>query len=72
VHHPVVAICQIALRPTGWPALIQFALTAGATLAVCWVSYQWLVRPTVIGVLLNGGSSAKPTQTESAPLTRAA
>jgi peptidoglycan/LPS O-acetylase OafA/YrhL len=72
VHHPLVAICQIALRPTGWPALIQFTLTAAATLAVCWVSYQWLVKPTVIGVLLNGGSSARDTPADSEPLPRAA
>jgi len=58
VHHPLVAIFQIALRPTGWPAIVQFTITTGLACAVCWISYAWLVEGTAIGALLNGRRSA--------------
>ncbi|MFO0919384.1 MAG: acyltransferase family protein [Planctomycetaceae bacterium] len=56
VHHPLVAIGQIALRPTGWPALWQFTLCTLGTLAISLASYEWLVRPTRMGAFFEGRS----------------
>jgi glucan biosynthesis protein C len=72
LHHPLVAACQIALRPTGWPALVQFALGATATLILCWTSYAWLVKPTAIGKLLNGRARPPRPEAESESIRRAA
>jgi peptidoglycan/LPS O-acetylase OafA/YrhL len=72
VHHPLVVVLQIALRPTGWSALVQFTLTTVATLAACWVSYAWLVERTALGALLNGRAPTRQTEVEPAPLRRAA
>lgn len=74
VHHPVVALCHIALRPTGWPALVQFLLTAAMTLAACWLSYLWFVEGTALDELLGSRSSDRglPTVEGAEPLRRAA
>jgi hypothetical protein len=53
-HLPLVLGLQLLMRdwPLPWP--IKFALLVGVTMAVLLISYHWLVRPTVIGALLNG------------------
>ncbi len=64
VHHPLVAICHIALRPTGWPALMQCVLVTLVTLGASLLSYEWLVRDTRLGQFLDGVTRA-PTRIPS-------
>ena len=54
VHLPVLLAIQYRLRdvPMHWTA--KFAISVAATFLLSFASYQWLVRHTVIGRLLNG------------------
>jgi len=54
VHLPLVVLGQGLLLRTGLPALVEFGILLVATSAVLLVSYRYLVRYTVIGLLLNG------------------
>jgi len=54
VHHPLVPLCQLGFRETGWPAQIQFALAIVVTLYLALASYEVAVRRTVIGSFLGG------------------
>jgi glucan biosynthesis protein C len=73
VHHPLVALCHIALRPTDWPAVVQFILAAIATTAACWASYAWLVRGSAVDRLLNGQTmTPQPVEDVAVPARRAA
>lgn len=84
VHHPLVAVWQIGLRTTEWPALIQFAICSLGTVALSLASYEVLVRRTWLGHFLEGlpqrplspvpASSERPTiaEPETVPLRRAA
>ena len=60
VHHPLVAIWQIGLRPTGWPALLQFALCTAGTLAMTLAAYEVLVRRTWLSEFLDGRAAVPP------------
>lgn len=53
-HLPLVMALQLVIRDwlLPWPAK-YFGLLA-VTMAMLLVSYHWLVRPTLVGVLLNG------------------
>src|SRR5690606_10180413 len=53
-HLPLVAALQVWVGhwPLHWS--IKFALVLGMSLAVLLASYHWLVRPTLLGQLLNG------------------
>lgn len=59
VHLPVLLAIQYALLdvPMHWTA--KFAISVAATLLVSFASYQWLVRHTVLGRLLNGKTTAR-------------
>lgn len=69
VHLPVLLAIQYRLLdvPMHWTA--KFATSVAATFLLSFVSYQWLVRHTVVGRLLNGkvampsasGSTAIPS-----------
>ncbi|HUQ12539.1 MAG TPA: acyltransferase family protein [Steroidobacteraceae bacterium] len=73
-HLPVVAALQVWVGhwPLSWA--VKFPLILVASFAVLFASYHWLVRPTVIGQLLNGrrhrrGGDLVPTPPASpAPL----
>jgi peptidoglycan/LPS O-acetylase OafA/YrhL len=53
-HLPLVLALQGVVAPLGWPWFVKFPLIVTATLAVLLLSYHYLVRPTRLGVLLNG------------------
>jgi len=53
---PIIAL-QIALQDAALPGLVKFAIIVGVSLAVLLTSYQWGVRYTSIGRLLNGRRS---------------
>jgi glucans biosynthesis protein C len=54
MHMPVVVGLQVALLPVPLPALAKIPLVLALSVAVLVVSYDLMVRPTAIGVLLNG------------------
>ena len=45
-HLPLLFVVQYALMDLSWPWPVKFAVASGATLAVCLISYQILVRHT--------------------------
>jgi hypothetical protein len=44
----------MAVRAWPLPGGVKFLLVLGGVIAVLLVSYQWCVRPTIIGRILNG------------------
>jgi ABC-type multidrug transport system ATPase subunit/peptidoglycan/LPS O-acetylase OafA/YrhL len=54
VHLPLVFGMQVALMKTPLHWAVKFPLIVLATLALTLASYHWLVRPTLLGELLNG------------------
>ena len=53
-HLPLVAYLQIWLAKHNWGWSLKSAVILAITLLVMLVSYQFFVRPTLIGALLNG------------------
>jgi hypothetical protein len=61
-HLPVVGLMHVVLLPLAWPAVVKFLLTALAALIASLVSYEYLVRYSLIGEFVNGARkrSASP------------
>lgn len=53
-HVPVVGACQIALLPLAWPAVVKFAITAVVALASSLFTYEYVVRRSLVGEVVNG------------------
>ncbi|MBN9661963.1 MAG: acyltransferase family protein [Acidobacteria bacterium] len=54
MHMPVVVGLQVALMPLPLPALAKVPIVLALSVAILLASYDLMVRPTWIGVLLNG------------------
>jgi hypothetical protein len=54
VHLPLTVWIPGLLARSPWPAAAKFAIVLAATSLVTTVTYNYLVRSTVLGVLLNG------------------
>jgi glucans biosynthesis protein C len=54
LHHPVVGLAQVTLRPLSLPVPLKFALTLAVGLALPLLTYEVLVRHTWIGLILGG------------------
>jgi peptidoglycan/LPS O-acetylase OafA/YrhL len=54
MHMPVVVLLQVAMMPVPVPALAKIPIVLGLASVVLVVSYDFMVRPTWIGALLNG------------------
>lgn len=54
VHLPLVMLCQILVRDWSMPSLVKFAIINFVVGGVLLVSYQYCVRYTMIGRMLNG------------------
>ncbi len=61
-HLPLLFFIQIAM--TGWefPALLKLLIACVATIGILLLAYEWFVRYTFIGTLLNG-KKVKPSRT---------
>ncbi|MCE9531138.1 MAG: acyltransferase family protein [Planctomycetes bacterium] len=55
---PIVAL-QILLAHSPLPGMVKYAIIIGVTLAILLVSYEWCVRYTWIGAILNGRKCRK-------------
>jgi len=67
-HLPIVAAMHLSLHWLELPAVMKFLITAAATLVIGFVSYQGLVRYTIIGRYLHGVRRKQGTE----PLENAA
>ncbi len=56
IHLPLVARLQVWMAPWPWPGSVKFLLLNLILFAILFRSYQYLVRSTFIGRLLNGQS----------------
>ena len=54
IHMPIVMALQVAVSQLDWPWPFKFATILLVALALMLASYQWLVRYSFIGTLLNG------------------
>jgi hypothetical protein len=54
MHLSVLAFFAVWLQPLDWHWTIKYPLQVAGTIVVLLVSYRYLVRPTVIGAILNG------------------
>ena len=70
-HLPVLALFAAWWNPLPWHWTIKYPLQIAATLAVLFVSYDYLVRSTFIGATLNGRRYARSLP-EAAPQSTAA
>ncbi|MGZ5874913.1 MAG: acyltransferase family protein [Bradyrhizobium sp.] len=59
IHLPIVMALQVAVSPLDWPWPLKFATILLVALAVMLASYQFLVRYSVIGAVLNGRRTRK-------------
>ena len=59
VHVPLVMVAQLLVRQWPLAAEVKFLLILGMVTPLLLASYRWLVRPTVIGTLLNGPRDAR-------------
>lgn len=61
IHLPLVIGLQSLFQSLSWPALLKFALINLIAMGLLLVTYQLLVRNTVIGLLLNGRRTGGPS-----------
>ena len=54
IHMPIVLALQVAVSPLDWPWPVKFMTILAVAIPVMLASYQFLVRYTFIGVVLNG------------------
>ena len=77
MHPPLLVVLQLALSRFAWSAHVKFGIVLLAAIPILLVSYQYLVRATFVGALLNGrrnpirrSESCEPLPTVTAPLLR--
>ena len=63
-HLPVVVLAQAIVRDWNLPAEVKFLMITVLVTAFLLMSYQFLVRYTPIGTMLNGKKVRPPTRTE--------
>jgi glucan biosynthesis protein C len=54
IHLPILMALQVAVSQLDWPGLVKFAMIMLVSLPVMFASYQYLVRYSFIGTVLNG------------------
>jgi len=54
IHLPILMALQVAVSQLDWPGLVKFAVIMLVSLPVMFAGYQYLVRYSFIGVVLNG------------------
>jgi peptidoglycan/LPS O-acetylase OafA/YrhL len=54
IHLPILMALQVAVSGFDWPWPIKFAAILLIALPLMFASYQWLVRYSFIGAVLNG------------------
>ena len=54
LHLPLSVLIPALMMDWDLPVLIKFPVAVAAVSAVCWLTYDFAVRPTVVGRFLNG------------------
>jgi glucan biosynthesis protein C len=54
IHLPILMALQVAVSQLDWPGLVKFAAIMLVSLPVTFASYQYLVRYSFLGTVLNG------------------
>ena len=54
IHLPILLVLQVAVSSLDWPWPIKFGAILLVALPLMFASYQWLVRYSFIGTVLNG------------------
>lgn len=67
IHVPVVALMQILLLPLHWPGAVKFLLVSAVALVVSAASYEWIVRRSLIGEIINGARKRSPKGARLSP-----
>lgn len=70
VHLPLLFALQYPLLDVAWHWSVKLAFAVFLTFALAFASYQWLVRRTRLGRLLNGSGSAGPRVHDASPAQR--
>ncbi|QZO13742.1 acyltransferase family protein [Pseudoalteromonas piscicida] len=68
IHIPLLVYIQLPLTNLETPVFIKFTIALSLTVTIGIISYHYLVRNTVIGILLNG-RKAKPKNEKAGMLT---
>lgn len=71
VHLPIVLVLQAALAPYPLPWFAKYPLIISAAFVIMLASYQWFVRYSFIGAILNG-KREKPRRQRRDPVLAAA
>jgi peptidoglycan/LPS O-acetylase OafA/YrhL len=66
IHLPIVMALQVAVFSLDWPWPVKFATILLVAIPVMFVSYQLLVRYSIIGTVLNGRRIRKPSEAAEA------
>lgn len=59
IHLPIIMAMQVWMLDWSWPAYAKYAFILGTSIPVMLLSYQIMVRHTIIGNLLNGPRKKK-------------
>jgi peptidoglycan/LPS O-acetylase OafA/YrhL len=54
IHVPIIALAQALLLPLGWPVLVKFLFVATVAIALSLLSYEYIVRRSLVGEVING------------------
>jgi peptidoglycan/LPS O-acetylase OafA/YrhL len=63
IHLPIVMALQVAVATLDWPWPVKFASILAVAMALMFASYQFLVRDSFIGMVLNGRRQPRRTET---------
>jgi glucans biosynthesis protein C len=53
-HLPLVALMQVLLLPLAWPSPVKFLIVAVFAIGLSLLSYEYIVRRSLVGELING------------------
>jgi peptidoglycan/LPS O-acetylase OafA/YrhL len=67
VHVPVIALVQVVLLGLAWPIAIKFLVVAAVAIAVSLLSYEWIVRRSLVGEIINGARKRSPKRGRFGP-----
>ena len=67
-HLPLIIWLQLVVRDWPLPTVVKFALICSVCFGLMLLSYQWFVRYTLIGTLLNGRRTRKDETRRAGPL----
>ena len=68
IHLPLIMALQVALSRLDWPWWMKFPLILGIAFPILFASYQYLVRYSFIGAILNGRRESPRRRTTQRPV----